>query len=74
MLLIVGAAVISEAPLNVEDGVSRVKPHSVENVISWSHSDTVTLDASPVSIVAHTLVVVGVYAVSQRPAPPMVVV
>ena len=57
-LLIVGAGVMSAVTFTtVGVGVSSAKPHSLENVISWSHSETVILDARPVRVVAQIVFV-----------------
>lgn len=69
----VGAGVISEALLVTGDGVSNANPHSVENVTSWLQSVMVTLDASPVNVVAQTVVITGAYTVSQLLVPMKVV-
>jgi hypothetical protein len=70
-LLTVGAGVIRDEPfvVAVGVGVSNEKPHSVENVTSWSQSVIVTLEASPVNVVAQTVVSIGAYTVSQLPVP-----
>jgi hypothetical protein len=59
MLLMVGAGVIVPESEVTGEGVTKVKPHSLEKVICWSHSDTVTLDASPFNVIAQTVVAVG---------------
>lgn len=71
----VGAGVIIDVLLPfVGVGVSSVKPHSVEKVTSWLQSVMVTFEASPVNVVAQTVVSKGAYTVSQLPVPVTVVV
>ena len=50
------AAALADA--EVGEGVTRANPASLKNVISWSHSETVILDARPVRVVAQIVFVV----------------
>lgn len=52
----VGAGVIREANCVIGVGVSKMKPHSVENVTSCSQSVTMTLEAKPVRVIEQTVV------------------
>lgn len=72
--LTVGAGVMSEADEVMGVGVSKVKPHSVENVTSCSQSVMVIFEARPVSVVAQTVVSIAVYCVEQLPVPSRMVV
>lgn len=74
VFLTVGAGVMREAFLVTGEGVSKANPHSVENVTSWVQSVMVTFDASPVNVVAQTVVMTGAYTVSQLVVPDMKVV
>lgn len=61
-LFTVGKGVISEklaVAACVGVGVSSVKSYSLEKVISWSHSETVILEAIAVSVVAQMVVSVA---------------
>jgi hypothetical protein len=68
VFLTVGAGVI-DGLFVAGVGVSKLKPHSVENVTSWLQSVIVIFDAKPVNVVAQTVVITGAYTVSQLPVP-----